>query len=94
MLRSLKRSIARAKNAVPSVSNTTMKLAVVGGCLGLAFASKAEISLPLSDVVTDVTTLTTAAIVAMGGVVTVCMGGQTAFALLRKFGGWIKKALG
>lgn len=80
-----------------SCNKTVIGCAVAGTVLGMAnsgFCDGSPIVLPLADVLTNVETLVGDAIVAMGGLVVICLGGQAGFAILKAFGAWIKKAIG
>ena len=78
------------------VAKQTVKLALIGAILAVTVTGFSDdaLVLPLTDVVANVKTLVGDAIVAMGGIVVVCIGGQIGFAVLKAFGRWLKKAIG
>ncbi len=78
------------------VAKQTVKLALIVAILAVTVTGFSDdaLVLPLADVVTNVKTLVGDAIVAMGGIVVVCIGGQIGFAVLKAFGRWLKKAIG
>jgi hypothetical protein len=95
-MRNFVRNIAKAGRDVGKFANTALGrvCAGVGLTVGTASTSFAAAAVTIPDTGIDMGGYITAAILAIGGVIAVVVGGHFAFLLIRKAMAWASKALG